>query len=159
MAHAFYSGVEREYRSEEGRWHAADPGLLSAEELETLASRIWPVAEREELRGTDDAPFGAILDELVLGEVVLRREGQRAISGCVLGVGGAFLSAAESLARCSATICEQRDDPRAAREARATAARAALDFLAKLESFLPPRPDRFRSLKSALETVADLCGG
>ena len=155
MVHAFYSGVEREFQSEEGRWHTAYPGLLSPEELEALASGVWPVAEGE-MRKTTDARLGPILDELILAEVALRREGQRAISGCVLGIGSAFLRAAESLDRCSATICEQRGDSRAAGHARATAARNALLSLGKLESFLSPQPDRFQSLKSALGALAEL---
>jgi hypothetical protein len=164
MTSATYRGEEQEYRSENGPWEVYSPGLLSHEELMFIAFSIWPAERKDrpqepsyepaEIAAAGSSYSARALDELMLAEVVLKREAHRALSGGVLGIGGMFLTASEAIEACSGTLTDggvlvpEKGDT-------ATAARHAMEALTRLESRLPPSPDRFASV---LKVLAELAG-
>jgi hypothetical protein len=166
---ASYRGEEEEYQSENGPWMVWTPGLLSREDLDSLASAIWPAAEQQH---NDDSPddsrvqfrspdserqalTATVLDELTLTEGVLRREGQRAFSELALSIGGAFFQAADAVAACAEALTECRTEEKTDNMDNLRAqARRAIDSLTRLEEFLPKSPGRFESLWEALALVA-----
>jgi hypothetical protein len=169
LVFALYCGDEREYESDNGRWTIQYPGLLSRDQLTMLAERIWPAVAQGESRelpradhGTGAVPshaagrMGSIIDELTLAEIVLRTEGQRALSGCVLGIGGAFLRAARAVESCINALTEPAAVASGTHLMRAVApATDALKAVVRLERWLPPAPGRFATTIAALEAI---CG-
>jgi hypothetical protein len=164
LTSANYRGEEQEYRSDNGPWEVYSPGLLSHEELMFIAFSIWPAKrkdqahepsyERAEIEAAGVSSSARVLDELMLAEVVLKREAHRALSGGVLGIGSMFLRASEAIEACSGTITNdgvlvpEKGDT-------AAAARHAMEALARLESRLSPSPDRFASVLKVLAELAE----
>jgi hypothetical protein len=166
---AFYRGEEQEFVSENGRWTVSSAGLLSGDELISLAALIWPQSQRDEssstgsntpspeMRVMETAPAQphSAIDVLTLAEVMLKREAGRAFSGLALSIGDAFLRAAQALEACVQTLTEADVSGVHALARRGAAARHALDALSRLESRLPQSPGRFDELYQVLQTLAE----